>query len=455
MRDTRLGQLATEKNLFKVTAVLMLLIPVSEILTEIGWRFSHEITPSLFQPVILGLYGALGTLLVVLCKAGELKNAKWYASDVFYLLLVFFMAISAVFSKNPGVYSDGIVLISENPLHFLAYYALFFSGTRIKSSEYRRKLLILLLVIAAVQGVVAFFQTFNIEIAQCLLIRHDRAAYGLTQNSNYYGGLSVFLLACISGVYLFSEKISRSKAFRFAMPVFAGFVFYTMMGSRARLAWAGFIAMTFFFIVSGLVMIKGNIGKDELKRFFIRFAVLAVVFAVVFALTHVLTNFVSEEIQRTQYEVEGKVDAGLGSDRLINWEYGIESIPHHWLTGIGLDNYREVFFENPRYVEGTYFQDKAHNEYLHVMATQGVLAFAVYVVLFIRICVLSVKRVFRGGDDADQAYTWIFLGMFVTYLAQAFLNTSVINVAMYFWLVAGLLEPCETPIKLINKQNNK
>ena len=101
MRDTRLGQLATEKNLFKVTAVLMLLIPVSEILTEIGWRFSHEITPSLFQPVILGLYGALGTLLVVLCKTGELKNAKWYASDVFYLLLVFFMAVSAVFSKNP------------------------------------------------------------------------------------------------------------------------------------------------------------------------------------------------------------------------------------------------------------------------------------------------------------------------------------------------------------------
>ena len=68
---------------------------------------------------------------------------------------------------------------------------------------------------------------------------------------------------------------------------------------------------------------------------------------------------------------------------------------------------------------------------------------------------LSVKRVFRGGDDADQAYTWIFLGMFVTYLAQAFLNTSVINVAMYFWLVAGLLDLCETPIKLINKQNNK
>ena len=79
---------------------------------------------------------------------------------------------------------------------------------------------------------IAFFQTFNIEIAYCLLIRHDRAAYGLTQNSNYYGGLAVFLLACSSGAYLFSDKLFRSKAFLFILPVFSGFVFYSMMGSR-------------------------------------------------------------------------------------------------------------------------------------------------------------------------------------------------------------------------------
>ena len=460
MYDTRLGQLATEKNLFMLTVLIMLLMPLSEIVTDILCNFSEFIFPSVFQPILFGFYGIIGTLAVLLFKSVELtdkrKAGNWYWADVFYLIFVFFMIISAVFSKNPGVYSDGDVFVGENPLHFLAYFALFFSGSRIKSAEYRKKLVMVLLAISLIQGVVAFFQTFNIEIAYCLLVRHDRAAYGLTQNSNYYGGLSVFLLAGITGTYLFCEKICKHKAFRYLLPVLAGLVFYTMMGSRARLAWIGFGVMVLFYIVSGLVMLKGKVSREVLKRFFIRTAVILAVFAAVFAVTHFTTNFFSEEIQRTQAEIDGTVDAGLGSDRLLNWKYGLESIPHHWVTGIGLDNYTEVFFENPNWTKGSYYMAKAHNEYLHVLATQGVFAFIAYVFILFRTIVISVKKVFCGGDDTVQALDWVFLGMLVTYAAQASLNCGVINVAMYCWLTAGLLNPCDSPLNhKNNKKNNK
>lgn len=450
MHDTRLGQLATEKNLFILTVLIMFFMPVSELITDICCNFSQNLSPSLFQPVIFGFYGVVGTLAVLLFKSIELtdkkSSKKWYAADVFYLVFVFFMLLSAVFSKNPGVYSNGDVFVGENPLHFLAYFALFFSGSRIKLPEYRVKLVKSFLVIAALQGVIAFFQTFNIEIAYCLLIRHDRAAYGLTQNSNYFGGLSVFLLACITGAFLFCGKFFKHKVLRYVLPFLAGLVFYTMMGSRARLTWIGFIAMVLFYVVSGIVMLKGAVSKEVLKRYFIRLAVILAVFAAVFAVTHLLTDFWSEEIYRTQSEIDGTYDSGLGSDRLLNWKYGLESVPHHWAAGIGLDNYTEVFFENPNWTEGIYYQAKAHNEYLHVMATQGIFAFVAYVFILFRTIVISIKKIFKGGDETAQALDWLFLGMAVTYAAQASLNCSVINVAMYFWLTMGLLNPCDRPL---------
>ena len=454
METAGIRKFASEKKLFGLTVLIMLLMPVSELITDIIARYNKNVTPSVFQPVILGLFGIVGTVMAVLVKTNELTShengKKWYAADICYLALVLFMVISAVFSVNPGLYSDGDVFVAETPVHFLAYYSLFFFGSRITSSEYRRKLMAVFLFVAALQGVIAFFQTFNIEIAYCLLIRHDRAAYGLTQNSNYYGGLSVFLLACSSGCYLFNGKIFRSKIWGVFLPLFSGFLFYTMMGSRARLAWIGFAAMIFFYLVSGLVMLKGKIARDDLKRYFIRFAVLCAVFAAVFAATHFLTNFVSEEAERTRMELDGELRGGLGSDRLLLWKYGLESVPHHWATGIGLDNYTRVFFENPAFVKGMYYQAKAHNEYLHILATQGIFALAAYLFILFRTLVNGVRKVFTGGDDLSVSLVWVLLGMFVTYAAQASLNSSVINVAMYFWIVFGLLNPCSESRKCNN-----
>ena len=323
---------------------------------------------------------------------------------------------------------------------------MFFAGSRIRSYEYRKKLLAVLFIVEAFHGFFAFFQTFNIQIAFSLLTWHSGAAYGLTANSNYYGGLSVFMLACASGAFLFSERFTDNKYIRILIAMFAGFIFYTMMGSRARLVWPGFVVMLAFYLISGIVMLKGNIDRTELKRYFTRLLVLCGVFAAVFTVTHLLTDYVSEEVQRTQMEVEGKLDNGLGSDRLLLWQCGLESVPRHWATGIGLANYRQVFYEKYGNVEMAFFRNVAHNEFINLLVTQGIFAFALYIFICIRTIALNVKKIFKGSDEEPGSLNWIFLAMFVTYLAQAFFNTSVISVAPYFWLVFGLLNDCDRPL---------
>ncbi len=457
METSGIRRLASEKTLFFLTASIMILMPVSELITQIWWNFDPLMQTSLYQPMVLGAYGFVGTVTVVIYKCLELTDKtnrdKWYPVDVFYPLLILFMVLSAVFSVNPGMYCKGDIFMAETPMSFLAYFSLFFAGSRIRSHFYRKRLIVILLMIAVLQSVIAFFHTFDIEIAYSLPVRHSGAAYGLTQNSNFYGGLSVFLLACVSGVFLFSEKFTKNRIIRYGIPVFAGFLFYTMMGSRARLAWTGFAAMIVFYVVSGAVMLKGNISRVDLKRYFMRLAALAAVFAAVFAITYFFTDYVSEEIYRTTMEVEGIYDSGIGSDRLLLWKCGLERVPYHWVTGIGLDNFREVFYEKYGNVEMPFYRDKAHNEYIQTLVNQGVFAFALYLFIYLRTAVINVKKIFTGDDETERSLNWILLGMFVTYAVQSFFNISVINVALYFWLVMGLLNACDSPLRLSLNKN--
>lgn len=450
MENSAVRRFVSEKTLFILTALIMLLMPASEMLAEILTRYIDGFIPSFFHPYVFGAFGILGTLVAVVFKSLELSapetRGKWYASDVFYLLMVFFMTLSALFTTNRELNPFWILHSNERPVDFLGFFFMFFAGSRIRSYEYRKKLLAVLFIVEAFHGIFAFFQTFNIQIAFSLLTWHSGAAYGLTANSNYYGGLSVFMLACASGAFLFSERFTDNKYIRFLIAMFAGFIFYTMMGSRARLVWPGFAVMLAFYLISGIVMLKGNIDRTVLKRYFTRFLVLCGVFAAVFAVTHLLTDYVSEEVQRTQMEVEGKLDNGLGSDRLLLWQCGLESVPRHWATGIGLANYRHVFYEKYGNVEMAFFRNVAHNEFINLLVTQGIFAFALYMFNCIRTIVLNVKKIFKGSDEKLRSLNWIFLAMFVTYLAQAFFNTSVISVAPYFWLVFGLLNDCDRPL---------
>ena len=111
MENSGLRRITSEKTLFYSVAVIMLLMPASEIVAEILSRYSELFLPSIFHPFFFRLFGVLGTLMVVLHKSSELSypgtRGKWYAADVFYLLMVIFMILSAVFSTKPGLYGDG------------------------------------------------------------------------------------------------------------------------------------------------------------------------------------------------------------------------------------------------------------------------------------------------------------------------------------------------------------
>ena len=432
--------ICSEKAFYMSVIGLLVALPLAEFITEIIWRFNEDIMPSFFQPQILMAFGIIGTLLTVLYwVSADYGRRKFRIADVFYFTLLFFMILSAVFSKNPGEYSRGYAFYCENPLHFLAYYWLYFAGTLIDDKKYRRNILFVYLGVALFQGIFAFLQTFNIELAYCPSYHAERAAYGLTQNSNFFAGLCLVFAACASGVYIFADELNIPKKMRYLILVLAAFLFYVMLGSRARLAWVGFAGLLIFYIISMAVMFRKD--KESVRAPLKRSLILAGCFLAVFLAALFFTDYIREATVRSYWEVaNGDVDK-IGSDRIYNWKMGLSSVPGHWLTGVGLDNYSYVFLSDPGYQFGMYVQEKGHNEYLHTMVTQGVPALINYLALLIYACGGAVKSILKRSSGEERAVTWILLGMFASYAVQAFFNSSIINVVVYFWFVIGLITP--------------
>lgn len=441
-----IGNLVSEKAFYRASAILLSGLPVVEVITEIIVRFDDRIIPSFFLPQVTGLFGIFGALITILYWLTiERGKRKLRIADIFYFTLLFFMILSAVCSRNPGVYSEGDYFYCENPLHFLAYYWLYFAGTLIDDPKYRKNLLYLFAGVAVLEGIFAFLQTFNIELSYSLYYYTEHTAYGLTQNSNYYGGLCVVLIAGISGMYFFSDYVTDSKYMKYVLPAVLAFLFYTMLGSRARLAWVGFAGLVVFYVISFAIMYRKD--KETVKPALKRSLVLLAVFSAVFLIAFFFTDYIREAAVRSYWEVANGDVEKVGSDRIYNWKMGLASVPDNWLTGVGLDNYSYVFRADPEY----YTQAKAHNEYLHVLVTQGVPAVINYLALLIYAGAGAVKSVVNDTSKVRRILTWIFLGMFITYCVQALFNGSVTYVAVYFWLIIGLI----TPRTVIRPNKNK
>ena len=74
--------------------------------------------------------------------------------------------------------------------------------------------------------------------------------------------------------------------------------------------------------------------------------------------------------------------------------------------------------------------DKAHNEFLHVAAVNGIPA----LLILLSIYYLSFLQLYKNrNNDINKLLFIIILG----YLGQAFFNISVIAVAPVFWIILG------------------
>ena len=151
------------------------------------------------------------------------------------------------------------------------------------------------------------------------------------------------------------------------------------------------------------------------------------------------TYVISNDIADTVVKIENKEIETIGNGRIGLWKRSLPLVKKYWLTGCGLDNFMNAL---PR--DGTPQKyDKAHNIYLQMAITNGLIPTLVYMF----ICLIVFLKGFKLKNKESSA---LFMA-FVSYCILAFANISVIDVAPYFFIILGLLI-CETEdIKLFHK----
>lgn len=429
-------KIATERNFTVFIILTLVLIPLGEFATNIhGVSFES-------QPVIVAFAGWAGAIMTV--SYFIKKRRKYYLSDIFLLTLFIFAIISYVFSHDRiatvfGFYYD------EWLIHYIAYFTLMFAATNVKKLQYKKYILAAFVAVTIIDIVPSLLQSVGMWPQYSFFDPEwhetDKLTYGLTQHCNFYAGIATLFTACCTMLYLFAKK-KKTRNILFVVNLLS---FYCSICTNTRIAWVGNICFFLFMIIFEFIMYKKNGDKELLKSHFKRIGLTAVCFGVILFLLIGVWGRLSGEFDNTLSELNNATDLegfdGFATGRGYIWRIGIESVPDFWATGIGLDNYRDAFEYRPDYDTLPWTQGKGHNEYIHILVTEGVFAITNYLILLFYAFFTGAKSCVRGFKKQRESsvITWIFLVMFIAYTSQACFNSSIVNTTPYFWVVLGMV----------------
>ncbi len=307
----------------------------------------------------------------------------------------------------------------------MAYYMICLSAMQLRKKEYREGVMTFLILIL---GFIALFGV--LQFLQIPFINHKilRSAVYPARNRNFYAAFPVLLNGLLFGKILYGEKKSRgAEGFWHILLMIS---FGACVAAQSMLVYLGVIMQ--FVIAIFLAFFKE-------RRKLVKIAAMAIEFLFVFCIFDLISGgaVVLEVLSLSkQIEQEGSLLGDyVGSGRMAIWKAVLDKIPENWLFGCGI----ERLGVSCEIGEIAMTAGNAHNEYLQIWVTQGTFAILSYLVflfaLFIPGILQFIKKDRYDSDFVSKAALFSFFG----YIAQAFANIRVIQVAPYFFLICGLL----------------
>lgn len=454
---------ALEKTVYIGLMTFTFILPLITIITY----FADEWNCMIWQWATVLASGLFSFICSVVHKIIFGKNIRLRAVDCLLIILMILGIISTIFSKNVFNSFFGREYREEGLIILISYFAMFWAATLIENQVYKRNIILMFFVRGTVEAIIAILQVFNVIPARAMgmFVTYQGISPGFAPHPNYYGTIACMLCALATGFFLFSKTKKQNTVFIILSSLF----FAAVICSYARNAFLGVICGIVFCIVMELIRCGKKNLKNELIEFFKRLCVLFVCFATVFTVFYNTTDLIKNRIEMTKNDLSAVLtvpggnwgimrlraeeavnkedtDKGIsddaGSGRIYIWKRGLKALKYYWLTGVGIDNY-QIATHHPalgEFENRKYDLPKAHNEYLHVAVTEGVFAALVNLAFLFAVFIILIKK----WISADRSNSLFYLNFgfsiaFISYLAQAFFNSSIIDVAPFFWIICGLI----------------
>ena len=414
----------------------------SELYLTKGLIFLIVLLPIIYNPWGFNLYAAIRAWLLFTGTAALLLlsfyiflqagRARISVHRIDLILLFFFISLLVSTAMSVHLRSSifGHFLRYEGLLAWSAYLALFYIARQAFSKKGTEKSFVIWLARGALLiSIYAILQHFGLDFLKWQQDLVTNRAFSTLGNPAYLGAyISVVLPICIAMIFGLPKHRALFSVTSLAMIAALAF-------SMTRGAWLSFA-------VSILVIMIFNIRRlrtQALLSYLGIGAILTLVVAI-FIIAGPYKSQISAYTERAKEvaEVQGSVEG-----RLLTWKQVLPLISKYPVFGSGPDTLYltftgEITPEYERKVVRDTATDRAHNNFLQIAATLGLVGLFAYLLVIIEIFNLGIRRILSVGNDYSQ---WLMLGSLtgiLSYLVMLQTHFSTIDVSPIFWVLAGL-----------------
>jgi O-antigen ligase len=127
--------------------------------------------------------------------------------------------------------------------------------------------------------------------------------------------------------------------------------------------------------------------------------------------------------------------------RQYYWRAGIKMLTDHPVFGVGMDRFGDWYFRSrpENYFDQGFlsYSNSAHNVFLDIASSGGFILLAIYFAI-LALVIISIIRVTKRSTRFD-VYFVALVGAWVAYQAQALISVNQIGLAIWGWVLSGLI----------------
>lgn len=370
------------------------------------------------------------------------KEIKFNYYDLMILLIIIMLMIVTNNSIDMNTSIWGAYNRNEGFLSILCYYMLFLNSKGLNKKEVSTVIKVLFGV-GIVQFIYCLLQVFA-RFPGIYTFSIDGVNYmamGFVGNPNFLGSYTIMLLGLALMLYFVKEE---NKYFILSLIFFINLILAQSTGP-----FFAFIILFIFMII--FMKVKKIINWKKVGLIFLSFVLTFVIVSngielyckkvfndnIIPSYTikgDLLSTFnlfgISKENGSDSREDEVTDEVTIdnyGSGRIVIWKNALEIVPKYLWLGSGIDTFGYVY---SKHSPGLYY-DKAHNEYLQILVTEGIISLVLYLGLLLIL--------FIDGIKSNNKLVWVLLMAFIGYALQAFLNISVNTVAPIYFIIIGMM----------------
>jgi len=139
------------------------------------------------------------------------------------------------------------------------------------------------------------------------------------------------------------------------------------------------------------------------------------------------------------------------------WRAGIKMLIEHPFFGVGMDGYGD-WYRRSRSIEDTLISpglvsNTAHNVFIDIASNGGFPLIAIYLAI-LGLVVASIVRVIKRSEGFDVYFVAI-VGAWVAYQAQSFVSINQLGLAIWGWVLSGLIIGYEIHTRSVEVSESK